>query len=162
MTRRLRRQRDAKGADLHLAPILNIVMILIPLILLSAVFTRAGVVEITSARRDIAPEDAPAERRGPQLVVHVSDGVWRLSDRATAMEVNIASLSELTEALVAFHTDATRREALDADSRLVRLGADPSVPFGTLVATMDAMREWTDPAGTRRDLFPDVALVTVP
>ena len=48
MSRRRRVEEDSQ--ELNLAPIMNIVMILIPLLLLSTVFMKAGVINISSPR----------------------------------------------------------------------------------------------------------------
>lgn len=65
----------------NLAPLMNMVMILIPLLLLSTVFVRTGVVNVSSPSRAVADRDDPTpspEVEAPQVVVYVSSDGFRL------------------------------------------------------------------------------------
>lgn len=77
---RKKRYEQAVNADLDLAPIMNLCMILIPLLLLSAVFTKTGVIDITSPQNAQSPntptEEQELETPIPKVVVAISaDGI---------------------------------------------------------------------------------------
>jgi hypothetical protein len=88
---------------------MNMVMILIPLLLLSTVFLKAGAINITAPRSVTAAtadnEESPEEERVPQVVVFVSE----------------------------------------QENDVVRVVADPNIPFEAIVATMDTARYFVEP-----------------
>lgn len=67
--------------DLNLAPIMNMVVILIPLLLLSVVFLKVGVINITAPKLSMGPpSDAPPPDEEPlNLTVAVSSKGFRLA-----------------------------------------------------------------------------------
>jgi biopolymer transport protein ExbD len=67
--------------DLNLAPIMNMVIILIPLLLLSVVFLKVGVINITAPKLSVGPPSAepPDEDKKPlNLTVAVSASGFRI------------------------------------------------------------------------------------
>ena len=72
-------------AELNLAPIMNMVMILIPLLLLSTVFIETGVVNISSPRnaQSNVPETEEQEEETPipRVVVFISSDGFRVGDQ---------------------------------------------------------------------------------
>jgi hypothetical protein len=83
MSRKKRYEEVIQG-DLDLAPIMNMVMILIPLLLLSAVFTETGVIDITSPQNAQSPntptEEQELETPIPKVVVAISSDGFRLAN----------------------------------------------------------------------------------
>ena len=78
---RNRRSSDDETPDLNLAPIMNMVVILIPLLLLSVVFLKVGVININAPKLSIGPpsEEPPPETEEPlNLTVAVSAKGFRL------------------------------------------------------------------------------------
>lgn len=70
--------------DLNLAPIMNMVMILIPLLLLSVEFTKPGVINISSNQpgQPTEPrEQEEEEEQMPRVVVAISDNGFRVQDQ---------------------------------------------------------------------------------
>ncbi|MCB9506738.1 MAG: biopolymer transporter ExbD [Myxococcales bacterium] len=74
-----------EAVELNLAPIMNMVMILVPLLLLSSVFIKAGVVNVSSPRRADASraesEERPEEPAVPRVVVSIGRDGFRISDQ---------------------------------------------------------------------------------
>lgn len=89
MARRRRREEEAL-AELNLAPIMNMVMILIPLLLLSTVFLKTGVVNISSPRnaQSNTPEQEEREEETPvpRVVVYISQDGFRIGDQRNLPE----------------------------------------------------------------------------
>jgi biopolymer transport protein ExbD len=78
-----RRKRDPEElAELNLAPIMNMVMILIPLLLLSTVFLQAGVINVSTPRNaqstQAENEETPDEVPVPKVVVTISSDGFRV------------------------------------------------------------------------------------
>ncbi len=84
MARRGHRPKE-EAQDLNLAPIMNMVMILIPLLLLSTVFMKAGVINISSPRnaQSTVPEDEEREEQTPvpRVVVYISSDGFRVGNQ---------------------------------------------------------------------------------
>lgn len=79
-----RGNRSNHGNDLNLTPFMNMVVILIPLLLLSVVFLKVGVIDVSAPA--IAPEtaaDEPSEDLG--LTVGISKQGFAISTRETSL-----------------------------------------------------------------------------
>lgn len=90
MSRRRTRFKDEEQ-ELNLAPIMNMVMILIPLLLLSTVFLKTGVVNISSPRNSQNANQADTEEQEeqtpvPRVVVYISDDGFRVGDQTNLPE----------------------------------------------------------------------------
>ena len=87
---RKKRDMGPEVTDLNLAPIMNMVMILIPLLALMAVFIEAGVINISSPRNAQAnqPEEEQQEEEEqiPRIVVSISNDGFRLIDQRNLPE----------------------------------------------------------------------------
>jgi len=81
MARRDRRGGSGGDQELNLVPFMNMVVILIPLLLLSVVFLKVGVINITSPKLSVGP---PSEKKEPDdekplnLTVAVADNGFRI------------------------------------------------------------------------------------
>ena len=80
MPRRSRGSGDEQG-DLDLVPFMNMVVVLIPMLLLSVVFLKIGVINITSPKLSVGPpsEKKPEKKEKPlNLTVAVDDKGFRI------------------------------------------------------------------------------------
>lgn len=138
MARRRSRGRSSRvhvAADLELLPLMNIFIVLIPMLLLSAVFVEVRAIEMAAPR---VSEDAAASAREPlDLAIAVSDAGWVVRGNGVA-EVRIArpadgSLLALVQALRGI-------TALHPGERAVRIVSQPGTRYEELVSLMDAAR----------------------
>ena len=70
-----RRRQEDEEVELNLAPIMNLVMILIPLLLLSVVFEQMGVINVSAPKLSVGPADEqpnPDEEKKLNLTIGVS------------------------------------------------------------------------------------------
>ena len=69
--------------ELNLAPIMNMVMILIPLLLVMVQFDKKGIiaVESTSSAASAASSDEQEQEQAPRLLVTISDDGFRIADQ---------------------------------------------------------------------------------
>lgn len=163
MARPTRRDTPTQNADLNLAPIMNVVMILIPLLLLSVVFARPAVIPITSPRDAVAREHDDEERvepEAPQLIVYINRRNWALASLDGRIQIDVETLGDLNTALSDLRDDPQYRDAFDREQNVLRVFAEPEVPFQSVVATLDAARTRIDDDGSEQELFPEVALLT--
>lgn len=119
------RRRTSIGprSEPNLAPLMNMVMILIPLLLLSTVFVRTGVVNVSAPSHAVSSVDDPAEPpevEAPQVVVFVSSDGFRLDtigaspDGFAAFTAPVAGCPEGGEApaTICLHDDVPASAAL--------------------------------------------------
>lgn len=138
MARRRDRNRSSRvhvAADLELLPLMNIFIVLIPMLLLSAVFVEVRAIEMAAPR---VSEAADAASREPlDLAIGVSDAGWVVQGHGIP-EARIprpadGSLVPLIEVL----RGVTARYPLETSVRIV---AQPGTRYEELVSLMDAAR----------------------
>lgn len=86
---RQRRDAGADGTDeLNLAPFMNMVVILIPMLLLSVVFIKIGVINITAPKLSVGPpsEEQPEKEEEPlNLTIAISSEGFRIAAKAATL-----------------------------------------------------------------------------
>lgn len=161
MTRRSRKRRHQDVADLNITAFMNLMVVLVPFLLITAVFSRVSILELNLPAADTQsaqPPEAPAF----QLEVTVRESTIEVGDRTQGllrrfdMHEGVHDLEGLAEFLVEVKQQFP--ETLDA-----MLLLEPDVSYEMIVAVMDRIR-----AAERRDestggsvwveLFPDIAI----
>lgn len=157
-------RRPGRRDKLELLPVMNLVTILIPMLLAAAELAELAVVDTTVPAISDAPTPGP-ETPDP-LVLTVSstgvavDGVEGADNARTDLRcagdvcARVADypLDALTQALAAAKDDRP-------DDERVTIVTDDDVPYGVLVAVMDAAREAPGaPGEAARPLFPRVVV----
>lgn len=86
MARNKRELSDAVP-ELNLAPIMNMVVILIPLLLLSVVFLQVGVINITAPKLSIGPstDQPPPDEEPLNLTLTIEDKGFRIAAKAAVL-----------------------------------------------------------------------------
>jgi biopolymer transport protein ExbD len=156
-----RRRRPVADEAIHIVALWNLMIILIPFLLLSAVFSQTSILNLYLP----PPQDAPAPSRAPAdhvpkpVVSILSDG-YVLSDGPQVIaaipldEQGGYNTRKLTELLVEI------KRSIPAQQDIVILSqADTS--YDLLVQTMDASREWVAQESGRpvaQPLFPNISL----
>lgn len=158
-SRRIRRH----AAELDVTAFINLIVVLVPFLLSTAVFTRLSVIDLS----------LPAKASGAVEQLKVDDLKLEIVLRADALEVgdriggliqripntqsghDLATLSALVQQI------KTRFPATTSATVLAR----PETPYATLIELMDAVREV--PAGPAakdkaRPLFPEISIGDAP
>lgn len=159
--KRLRRGRAvARRHELDITAFLNLMVILIPFLLITAVFSRLAIVELgmaTSAQSETPPESL-------QLDVVVREDVFEVRDqhsliRALPRRAGDAALGELRQVLM-------RIKARFPEHGSITLLVSPNVSYETLIQVMDHVRLYPQQgeAGevVQAALFPDISLGDAP
>lgn len=203
--------------ELNLTPIMNMVVILIPLLLLSIVFLEVSVINITAPKLSVGPstDTPPEEEKKLNLTVAVGAKGFEigatgailpqkpgcpvpgpticLSKQNVDVTAKFQRARELLAAGNVNEGEGVLKEALDAynwvelyntlarikneykDETVVKISADPDVPYAAVVRVMDVTRFrlekdsyskpsefWTAPykktGTTQEELFPDPVL----
>jgi biopolymer transport protein ExbD len=157
--RRLRKH----PVELDISVFLNLIVVLIPFLLSTAVFSRLSIVDM----------NLPAQSSGALEQLKVNDLQLEVVIRPATLEVgdrlggliqsipnvsgghDVKALSALMHQIKARYPDKTEATVL----------AEPTTPYHTLVYVMDAVRSGTTTRGTavvRADLFPSISVGDAP
>ncbi len=138
MARRTHRGRSSRShvaADLELLPLMNIFIVLIPMLLLSAVFVEVRAIEMAAPRVSDSAQAEP--RRTLDLAIGVADAGW------------VVQGDGITEVRVARPADGSLVPLIDAlrqitsqhpEEKSVRIVSEPGTRYEELVSLMDAAR----------------------
>ncbi len=162
MTRRRRLRKDV--AHLEITAFINLIVVLVPFLLSTAVFTRLAVMDMS----------LPAQNNGGPEQVKGNDLQLEVVMRKETIEINDRIGGRLTDP-IARKGGADDFKALQAfmvtlktrfpDKREANLLAEPETPYDDLVQAMEAMRATVTPQGPRTiraELFPNISIGDAP
>jgi len=152
------RRLHQRPAALEITAFLNLIVVLVPFLLSTAVFSRLAVLELTLPRPGGAgPETLKAEQLQLEVVLRsdaleVGDRIGGLIRRLPRNEQghDLRGLAALLQQVKARFPDEQHANVL----------AEPDTPYDTLVQVMDTLRATSDSA--RAELFPRLAIGDAP
>ena len=158
---RVRRLRKT-AAHLEITAFINLIVVLVPFLLSTAVFTRLSVVELSLPAQNSGLEQLKAENLQLEIVVRldsleVGDRIGGLikSLPNTPAGADVRALSALVQQIKSRFPDQTAATVM----------AEPSTSYDTLVQVMDAVRSARVADGAklvRADLFPAISIGDAP
>ncbi len=154
-----RRNRPETDTELNLAPIMNMVVILIPLLLLSVVFLKVGVVNVSTPKLAPGPSSESPPDEGLGLTVMVDEAGLTIAGREgvlrplpgcpepgpTVCAREIAAVDD-PEAAAAAHdwralyNELAALKAAHPHETTVTIKAADDVPYAVIVRLMDVAR----------------------
>jgi biopolymer transport protein ExbD len=157
--RRLRKE----AAHLEITAFINLIVVLVPFLLSTAVFTRLAVIDLTlPAQSSERVEKLSGANLQLEVVVRpealeVGDRIGGLIERipATATGPDLRALHTLIEQIKTRFPDKLEATVL----------AEPDTPYDTLVQVMDAVRSGHMAQGAtvvRSELFPNISIGDAP
>jgi len=157
--RRLRKQ----AAHLEITAFINLIVVLVPFLLSTAVFTRLSVLDLTlPAQSSGAAEQLKADNLQLEIVIRtdaleVGDRIGGLIQRipSAGSAPDVRTLSTLMVQLKARFPDKAEATVL----------AEPNTPYDTLVQVMDAVRGTQTAQGPKvvhAELFPAISIGDAP
>jgi biopolymer transport protein ExbD len=156
--RRLRKD----AAHLEITAFINLIVVLVPFLLSTAVFTRLAVIDLSLPAQTSGLEQVKADNLQLEVVVRpealeVGDRIGGLIQRipATASGPDVRALQTLVQQLKTRFPDKTEASVL----------AEPETSYDTLVQVMDAVRSGRLAQGTkvvRGELFPNISIGDAP
>ena len=158
-SRRIRRD----AAQLDVTAFINLIVVLVPFLLSTAVFTRLSVIDLslpaqsTGAAEQLKVNDLKLEIVMRADALEVGDRIGGLIQRIpnTAGGYDLATLSQLMQQIKAKFPDTATATVL----------AQPDTPYATLIDLMDAVREVPPPPHTKLKpvpLFPEISIGDAP
>lgn len=155
-------RRNADTAELNITVFMNLMVILVPFLLITAVFSRMAVLELYLP--GASSESAAPEERVFQLEITVRKGQIEVGDRnmGTFGVYPILDDGHDFDALSKKLSEIKKNYPTKTDASIL-LEAD--IPYDTLVQVMDRVRvsETVEhEAVVRSDLFPDISIGDAP
>ena len=159
MRSRLRRRARREASDVDVTAFLSLIVILVPFLLITAVFSRITILELeglsSTAARDASDGPVGLQVVVRESVIEVKYGQDEtLSIERTANGTELDSLASRVDELKTRHP-----QSLNATILL-----EPQVPYDLLVQVMDVVRLRRDRPVSQtegRELFPSIALGSV-
>ena len=160
MIRRRGRHRQRETAELNITAFMNLMVVLVPFLLITAVFSRMAVLELNLPGE--ANEVTQEEKFQLEIVVREDriDVGTRSAGRARKLPnkngaYDLDGLSEFLQQVKASYPDK-----LDATLLL-----EPDIPYDALVQVMDTVRvvqQMQDEERVQAELFPDISIGDAP
>jgi len=161
---RARRQRHKVVEELNITAFMNLMVVLTPFLLITAVFSRLAILELNlpAGQSQAAPDETPEF----QLEITVREAGIEVGDR------NAGTLSRFEKSGDDYRLDElsaylARIKAQFPDKTDATVLLEPDISYQVLVAVMDRVRvtESRDPTDNRllkSDLFPEVSIGDAP
>jgi biopolymer transport protein ExbD len=159
MARRLRKKQHAA---LEVTAFINLIVVLVPFLLSTAVFTRMAVVDLALPAQNSGTEQLKKDNLQLEIVIRpdgleVADRLGGLIERIPngAQGVDVAALG-VTMGHIKIRYPATMTASVLAE---------PNTPYDVLVQVMDAVRASHVPQGRKTvvtELFPDISIGDAP
>lgn len=161
MNRRRSRNRQRETAELNITAFMNLMVVLVPFLLITAVFSRMAVLELNLPGENSEP---PKEESSLQLEIIVRDGRIEVGDRNSGRaavfarkndEYDLQGLGDYLQRVKARYPDK-----LDATVLL-----EPDISYDALVQVMDTVRvvqQVQDGTFVQAELFPDISIGDAP
>jgi len=156
MRRRRRRKGQQDSGELNIMPFMNLMVILLPFLLVTAVFSRTAVLELNLP----GPSTTEQPQADLALEITVRDDGIEIGDRTTGLLTALTNgadgydLAGLSDYLV--RVKARFPEKVDAT-----LLVEPDVSYDAVVHVMDAVRSvrmTENGASVSAELFPEVSI----
>lgn len=159
----MRRKRAQEPVELNVTAFMNLMVVLVPFLLLSAVFSQITVHDLNLPALSDAP---PAKEQTPRLVLEVviRKNSLEVMDRNTGRIKLIENAGDVYD-FAALNAKLQEVKQSFPDISAVTLLLEPEVAYDHLIATMDAVRVAPDPSkgkDGKRELFPDISIGDAP
>ena len=164
LAKRGRRERHKEQEELNITAFMNLMVILVPFLLITAVFSRLAVLELNlpSSESTLAEEQEPEF----QLEITVRESQIEVGDR------NVGMLSQISNTVDGYDFDELsgylqriKQQFPDKANATILLEQD--IPYDVLVQVMDTVRVFervdeADSLAARYELFPEISIGDAP
>lgn len=158
MRRRRSRQRHQTVAELNITAFLNLMVVLVPFLLMTAVFTHLTILELNLP----SPDQATSNKDKPSfnLQIAIRDNALVLSDTKGGLIKRIAKKEQGHDYALLTAT-LKQVKARFPDKSNATILAEQDTAYDTLVQVMDAVRMYTavvDGELVQAELFPNISI----
>ena len=161
MNRRRHGDRQRETAELNITAFMNLMVVLVPFLLITAVFSRMAVLELNLPGENSEP---PKEELSLQLEIIVRDGRIEVGDRNSGRAAVFASKEDEYD-LQGLGDYLQRVKARYPDKLDATVLLEPDISYDALVQVMDTVRvvqQVQDETFVQAELFPDISIGDAP
>ena len=161
-----RSRRKETDTELNITAFLNLMVVLIPFLLMSAAFTQLGVLDLVLPNSTPNPEDKKNEPK-PAFEVTVAEHFLVIGNRQQT-KVLPAGILKVIEKNGKEHDFAVLNETLSrikqsfSDIEDITILLEEETFYDNLIQAMDSVRIETDEAGEEYELFPNISIGDAP
>jgi biopolymer transport protein ExbD len=161
MRSRRRHRRQHEPAELNITTFMNLMVILVPFLLITAVFSRMAILEL-----NLPTAESVVQEQEPEfaLEVIVRTDVIEVGDRNAGV-LTALPVVDGNHDLTGLNTYLKRVKATFPDQLAVTLLLESDVDYEVLVQVMDSVRSYRlgEPGeSTRAELFPEISIGDAP
>lgn len=162
ITSRLHRLRRRDPAEMNITAFMNLMVILVPFLLITAVFSRLAVMQLALPAPDSEPADPDSDLprlsvvvRSETLAVAVNGGVLQTFSATDGDGFDYIAVNDLMQQV---------RERTPEEVQNITLLMEPDIEYDVMIQVMDAVRSARPTTATigsgepRPTLFPEVAI----
>ena len=161
-------------ADLDITPFMNLMIVLVPVLLLSMVFTRITVIDLQlpeaagQTSSELQQQQVELVLSGQGLVVNFPEGVLlrKIPNVEALGGAEIFSATPDYQVLSNVLQELKRHlREKDADRRNINFLIEESTPYAQIIAAMDTVRSYESVVAASvvdAELFPDIAFADLP
>ncbi len=162
MIRQRSRARRREQQELDITAFMNLMVILVPFLLITAVFSRLAILELSVP--EAGEGNSVAEERFALEVIVRADAI-EVGARDAGLLTVLPRELDAEYDYRALNVFLQRIKAEEPDLRAATVLLEPEINYDVLVAVMDAVRLFTVDGSaetTRAELFPDIAIGDAP
>lgn len=165
MARRFRRRRSGDAEELNVTAFMNLMVVLVPFLLLSAVFSEITIHELNLPSLSESTREAKDDKPKLALEVVIRADRLEVQDRNGGMAPRVIPNRDARHDFAALNNRLIEVKQSYPDITAVTLLLEPNVPYDTLISTMDAVRVAQASSGgetLKVELFPDMSIGDAP
>ncbi len=169
MFRNRRRKSRPADAELNITAFMNLMVVLVPFLLLTAVFSQVSVLQLNLPGGDGVVEENPEDLPPMELEVILRADRIVLSDRNSGIisefKGTADTAGELTFPYKKLNEKLQQIKARAADITSITVLAETNTTYDVIVQTMDAVRlipPSAESGGVPAELFPDIGIGSAP
>lgn len=156
MIRRWRRHRHSVAPEMNITAFMNLMVILVPFLLMTAVFSRLAILQLELPDNSAAEAGQDVDKG---LIVIVRQGEIQLRYLARQIQVIEKNDQDFDWSLLSRQLQYIKSVSPDETGATILL--EPDISYELLVRVMDVLRSGSEPGsgtGTGLILFPDISI----
>jgi biopolymer transport protein ExbD len=161
---RFRKRTRNTDEELNITAFLNLMVVLIPFLLLNAVFAQVAVLNLNlPAEQATPPEEDPEKKLSLEVLIYSNR--YEVADRTSGSVLSVIDNEGAQHDRDALNEFLVKVKGKFPDVTAITLLCEEDTPYELLIHTMDTVRfrtEMINGEAIRKDLFPDISIGSAP
>ena len=167
MSRRYaRRHRQTQNAELNITAFMNLMVVLVPFLLITAVFSQVTILEMQLPKESDGQKSKEKPKKSLQLELIILPEAIVVNDRSSG-PLHLVKKTAKGYDFDALNSQMYAIKAANPKLKAITILSQEETDYETLVNSMDAVRYWQDSSSSRDepvnvDLFPAISFGSAP